>query len=178
MATTFYLRSANIGLSAAPRLADLVRGAAATSVNGTTNGSTWVSLALFTVRLLAPFTLAGSVSMNLRGLESANQANATLGLRLRKYSAGSLGASFGQATGATELGTTESARAAAVTPTSTAFGISDILVFEVGIVNVGTMGTGQTVTFFFNGPTAAASGDSYVTLTENVTFQDRARTLS
>ena len=32
------------------------------------------------------------------------------------------------------------------------------------------MGSGFTLTFWYDGPTAAASGDSYLTLTENLTF--------
>lgn len=176
MATVFYPQSANIAVNTYNKLASLMRGAAATSVAGTTTSAgTWISLGYWCTRPLVGFTLAGSVSINLRGDESAPQANATLGCRLYKLSGGSLSASLGQATGSVELGATESAVTGSVTPTSTAFANGDQLVLEIGIVNVGTMGAGRTVNFYYSGPTAAASGDSYVTLTETVTLQRRSR---
>lgn len=114
--------------------------------------------------------------MNLRGAESATQANASLGVRLYKYSGGSLSASLGQPAALTELGTTEGAVTATFTPTSTAYASGDIIVVEVAITNGNgvTMGNGRTVTFYYAGPTAAASGDSYITFTENFLFKQRA----
>lgn len=176
MATTFYLRSANIGRATYNRFASLMRGGGVTSLAGTTtSGGTWISLAYFCTKPLVGFTFSGSASVNLRGDESNGLANATLGCRFYKLSqAGSLSASLGQANGSAELQTTETAVTGSVTPTSTAFANGDMMVMEIGITNFGTMGNGRTVNFYFNGTTAAASGDSYITLTENVVLRDRA----
>lgn len=177
MATTFYLRNANIGVGAggANLLAVPSRGTTATSITtGTTASGTWISMGYWATKPLVGFTLSGSVSMNLRARETNNNANASVGVRLYRFSNGSLSGSLGQISATTELTTTESARTASVTPTSTAFANGDILVMEVGIINIGTMGGGQSVVLFLDGPTAAASGDSYITITENVTFSRRA----
>lgn len=179
MATTLYFRNANIGIATYNQLASTLRGDTAASTAGTTTaGGTWISLGFWATKPLQPFTLAGSVSVNLRGDESNQQANAGLGVRIYKWAAATktLGSSLGQASGGAELGTAEGAVTGSVTPTSTAFLAGDVLVFEVGITNVGTMGTGRTVNFYFNGPTAAASGDSYLTLTENIVQHRRSVT--
>lgn len=177
MATTLYFRNTNIGIATYNKQAILSRGVTATSVAGTTtSGGTWISLGYWASQPLEAFTLSSSVSINLRGDESNNTANASLGLRLYKWAlSGGLGSSLGQASPTTELGTSEGAVTASVTPTSTAFSSGDVLVVEVGIINIGTMGNGITVNFYFNGPTAAASGDSYFTLTDTVTYARRQR---
>lgn len=155
----------------------VARGGTATSVAGTTISSgTWISLGYWATPPLVGFTFSGSTSMNLRGDESNAQANAGLGARFYRWVRGTgIGASLLNLASATELGTAEGAQTASGTPTSTVFANGDALVVEVGITNVGTMGNNRTVTFYFNGPTAGASGDSYVTLTENLVFQRRAR---
>lgn len=174
MATVFYLRNLNIGIGAYS-LNTLERGGTATSVSATTtSGGTWISLGFWATKPLVGFTLAGSTSFNLSGLESNAQANASLGMRIYKYTNGVLGPSLGQASSGTELTTAETARTASVTPTSTVFSAGSILVVEIGAINAGTMGNGRTVTLRFNG-TAAASGDSYFTITENVTYSRRNR---
>lgn len=174
MATVFYLRDLSIGIDAY-RLSTLERGGSATSIGvATTSGGSWISLGFCATKPLEGFTLAGSVSFNLMGLESQAQANASLGMRIYKYTNGVLGSSLGQASSGTELTTSEMVRTASVTPTSTVFSAGSILVVEIGAINVGTMGS-RTVEFFYNGPTAAASGDSYFTITENVTYNRRNR---
>lgn len=174
MATTFYLRDANIGLGAYNDLLTVNRGNAAANVSGTTtSGGTWISLGYWSTKPLLAFSLSGTVSFNLRGLESNAQANASLGMRIYKYSAGALSSSLGQASATVELGTAEGAVTGSVTPTTTTFANGDILVVEIGIINIGTMGSNRTVTLYYNGPTAAASGDSYFTITPTVTQHRR-----
>ena len=176
MATTFYFRNSNIGLGVYNDLLTRERGALATSLSGNTvSGGTWVSIGYWAVQPLVGFTLAGSVSCNLRASESNAQANASIGMRIYKYSNGTLSGSLGQASGITELTTSETATVRSVTPTSTVFANGDMLVVEIGAINIGTMGAGRSVSFFFNGPTAAASGDSYFTITENVLYKNRTR---
>jgi hypothetical protein len=180
MATTFYPSSFSIGIAtygngATGKTALFERGASAASIAGTTtSGGTWISLGYFASQPLVEFSLSGTVTCNLRGAESSTQANASLGVRIYKWTkAAGLGASLGQASATVELGTTEGAVAATVTPTTTEFLSGDALVFEVGIINIGSMGNNRTVTFYFNGPTAAASGDSYITITPSVILQRR-----
>lgn len=177
MATTLYFRNLLTGLDPVyNELMRLERGATATSIAGTTTASgTWISLGYWSTMPLVGFTFSESTSMNLRGNESNAQANAGLGARFYKWVRGTgIGASLLNLASAVELGTAEGAQTATGTPTSTAFDSGDALIIEVGITNVGTMGGNRTVTFYFNGPTAGASGDSYVTLTENLIFQRRA----
>lgn len=182
MPTTFYPRDLQIGIAtygngAVGEYAEIYRGAAAQSVTGnTTAGGTWISLGYWTTKPLVGFSLSGTVSVNLRGLESNTQANASLGVRIYRWinSTKTLSASLGQASSTTELTTTQATRTATVTPTTTTFVNGDAIVFEVGIINIGTMGGGRTVTFFYNGPTAGASGDSFFTINPTVTAQRRA----
>lgn len=181
MPTTFYPRNAQIGVAtygngAVGEAALLGRGPSVSTLVGTTVGSaTWVSLGYYATQPLEAFTLAGSISCNLRGAEDNNQANASLGVRFYKWTrAGGLGAQIAQASATVELSVnTETAVTATVTPTSTAFVAGDILVMEVGIINIGTMGANRGVTFYYDGPTAGASGDSYITINETVKLSRR-----
>jgi len=177
MATVYYLTNKNIGISSTiNRVLTLERGTGVTTTSGTTIASgTWISLGYWATKPLLTFTLSGSVSFNLRGQESNAQANASLGMRIYKYSAGSLSASLGQASATVELGTSETVVTASVTPTSTSFVNGDILVVEIGIINIGSMGGNRSVDLFFNGTTAANSGDSYFTITENTIYQQRTQ---
>lgn len=180
MATQLFLNNAIMSLrysGFAVRVAGRSRGALINSLsNSTTSGGTWISLGFWSTAPLEPFTLSGSISFNLWGFESNNTANASLGLRLYKYNSSTgFSASLGQATNTTELGTSSGVVTASVTPTSTAFDAGDILAFEVGAVNVGTMGAGRTVTVNFNNSAVGADGDSYVTITENIVERNRVR---
>lgn len=178
MATTLYFRNLLTGLDPLySELLTLERGGGNTFISGSTvSGATWVSLGFWMTSPLVAFTFAGSASMNLRGYESNNQANAGLGARFYKWVRGTgVGASVLNLASTVELSTSEGVQTASGTPTSTAFASGDALVIELGIVNVGTMGSARTVWFYFNGPTAGASGDSYITITENLVFQRRAR---
>lgn len=177
MATRYYLTNKNIGVSSLiNKVLTLERGTGATTIRGTTTASgTWISLGYWATKPLVAFTLSGSVSFNLRGLEQNTGANSSFGMRIYKYNAGSLSASLGQASATTELPTSEGVVTASVTPTSTSFANGDILVVEIGIINIGTMNSGRFVDLYFNGTTANASGDSYFTITENTVYQKRVQ---
>lgn len=180
MATTLYLTNDTVGIATYNELARPRRGNVSTSVSGTTtSGGTWINLNWFATPPLEPFSFSGTTTFNLRGLESNAQANASLGARFYRWnpSAG-LSASLFQLSAATELGTAEGAVTATGTPTTATFASGDILVIEIGIINIGTMGSNRTVTFFYDGPTAGASGDSYVTLNPNLIFKNNVRNVT
>lgn len=162
--------------------ATLARGsgaAASTPINvATVSSGTWVSIGFWATRAVEPFTFAGSVSFNLWGLENNTQANAGLGLRIYSFTAaGGLGSQIIQISSSTELTGSAAAYSASGTPSSTSIASNAILVFEVGAVNIGTMGSGsgRTVDFFYDASSAAAQGDSYVTFTENIVLRNRKK---
>lgn len=180
MPTTFFLRNDSVGIQTYNQLATVTRGNAVVSTTGnTTAGGTWINLAWFASPPVDTFSFSGTTSFNLRGLESNNQANASLGLRIYRWSlSGGLGAQLQELRSTVELGTTEAARTASGTPTTVTIPSGEILVFEVGIINIGTMGGGRTVTFYYDGPTAGASGDSSVTLNPNIVFKNNVKNIN
>ena len=181
MPATLYLRNTQIGVgtfgNTNNRACAINRGTTATSiVTNTVASGTWVSIRYFASPPIGgTFSLTGTTSFNLRGLESATAANASLGVRVYRWSRlAGLSASLGQLSSTTELGTAQAARTASTTSITATFNSGDHLVFEVGIINIGTMGGGRTVTLFYDGPTSGASGDSFITIAPNITFQRRA----
>jgi len=163
------------------RLLSLTRGAVsnghlANTVAGPTNGVESVASSLpivwYSPPLDADVTISGSVTWNLRASESANNANTAINGRLEVID-GATGAItlIDQTARITELSTGETAANFAETPAAgVACKRGDRLRVRVFGDDAGTMGSGFTFTFFVDGPTAAASGDSYLTLTENLTF--------
>jgi hypothetical protein len=59
-------------------------------------------------------------------------------------------------------------------PTSTAFAVDDRLVLRLYVINVGAMIAGRTCTLTF-GAASGATGDSFISLTEDVDFTTSAR---
>ena len=57
-----------------------------------------------------------------------------------------------------------------ITPSSTAFLKGDRILIRPYWIQIGVSASTHTVTMWYDGPTAAASGDSYVTFTENFGF--------
>jgi hypothetical protein len=177
MATTFYLRNNDIGINSY-RLNTLERGASVTTLTiNTTSGGTDISGGFWATKPLIGFTLSGSVTISTRASESNGQANAGMRYRLYKWSpSGGLSAALLTLTQGAELTTTNATVSLTGTPTSTVFANGDVLVVEVAITNVGTMGSGRTVNVTYNGATANASGDSFFTITENVLQKQRVTT--
>lgn len=181
MPTTFYPRSASMSVGTygngtmGAALMDR-RGSAATSVSDTTVASgTWITLANFATPPLQAFTFSGAISCNLRGLESNAQANASLGVRFYRWTRSDfdIGGLLVQASATVELTTAEGVVTATATAPGTAFSAGDVLVAQVGIINIGSMGGNRTVTLFYDGPTAGASGDTYITINPTVAAQRR-----
>lgn len=120
----------------------------------------------------ADITISGTVTLNLRCSESNMNANAAINCYCdRLDSTGAVISRVFTTARVTEMAvTTETAVNFTVTPTSTNFLKGDRIRIVVFADDAGTMGTGFTFTLWYNGPTAAASGDTYVTFTENFGF--------
>lgn len=121
------------------------------------------------------FTLSGTITFNLRGFESSMNANATWRCVVERIdNTGVIISTVVDSlrTGATELGTSESAHNWTATPTSTTFAKGDRLRVRVLIDDASSnMGAGFSVSFMVAGTSSGASGDSFITLTETVTFE-------
>lgn len=118
-------------------------------------------------------TISGTITPNLRGLESAGTVNAGFAVLIER--ADNAGAALQtlvtrQIVGA-ELGTSEAARTTSLTPTSRTFSAGDRIRLTVSLINVGTM-AGGSVTMHYNGAAAAASGDNYIRFTEDFVTDD------
>lgn len=153
-----------------------------TSVTTTVAGSTSLlitataggtALTFYSEPLTAPVTISGSITANLRGLESAVAVNAGFAWFIdRANNAGVTQSTlFPRTIVGLELGTTETVRTASIVPTSTVFSAGERIALYLTLINVGTMGAGS-VTMHYNGPAAAASGDNYITFTENFVTDD------
>jgi Concanavalin A-like lectin/glucanases superfamily len=120
------------------------------------------------------WTLSGVVTANLRALCSSMNAN--IGGRVRLYKRTAAGSET-ELTGSpwddgVEFGTADAAMNWTFTPTSMAFAEDDRLIVRFFITAAGgTMASGFTGTMSYDGPTAAAAGDTYVTLNETVAFK-------
>lgn len=143
--------------------------------------TTYSGLAFITNPLNAvTIAAAGSISANLRALENNAMANYAVGCQLYRLSGGTLATIADRILNGTELGTTEAARtctqAAAITNNALAAG--DQLVVVPGYMSATATASASTFTAsgFYNGPTAAASGDSSITFTETMTEQIRRNT--
>jgi hypothetical protein len=120
-------------------------------------------------------TISGTITVNMRALESNAMANYTVGISILRYSPISGPSTIGTApTGLTELGTSESARNFTITPTSTALAAGDRIRCDPFWYLAGgssSSASGFTVTGFWAGPTSGASGDTFITFTETITEQ-------
>ena len=141
-----------------------------TSVAGPTAGicsGAWVS-----APLAAGFTLSGTVTFSIWAQEAVSGDNAGMLCRLYKMAAdGTLTAIVTDSAQGTELSVGSlSERVWTASPTSTAFAKGDRIVLFTGYDDAGgNMGAGSTLTIAYDGADAT-TGDSYVQLTENVTF--------
>lgn len=128
-------------------------------------------------RVGAAVTISGGITINLRGMMSNAAANAGAGIWIQRFApdAVTVGASLLNditipVAGATAYAVgTDAAKNIVATPTSVAFAAGDWIKVTLKVRNVGTMAAGYTVVNTYNGATAAAAGDTYVTFTENIT---------
>jgi len=123
--------------------------------------------------ITAAITISGTVTVNIRGLESANTVNAGRGILIeRTNNAGVVQSTIVAVTGVpatiTEFTTADAANGAATyTPTSTAMAVGERIRVTLSIRNVGTMGAG-TATISHDGPATAVAGDTWVRFNENI----------
>lgn len=184
MPSDFFLRADASGLGGAGqrRLSQRRGRASATVITTTTAGGTNITvtataggqaLSWFSEPITSAITISGTVTVNIRGLESANTVNAGRGILIERCNnAGTvlstiLADSLVPAT-ITEYTTADAANGAATyTPTSTAMAVGERIRVTLKVRNVGTMGAG-TVTNSLDGPASAAAGDTWVRFNEDI----------
>lgn len=179
MPTTLYLRDIASTLGGAGQKAALARRGRSAVITTTTTTASGTNITItataggqaltwFSEPLTAAVTISGSITPNIRVSESANAVNAGIALLIeRTNNAGTVQSTVSaRAVIGAEATTAETARTAARTPTSTAFSAGERIKFTLSVINVGTMGAGSFNTYH-DGPAGSASGDSYVTFTED-----------
>lgn len=183
MPTDFFLRSSASGLGGAGQrgLSQRRGRASATVITTTVASGTDIqvtataggqALTWFSEPITAAITISGTVTVNIRGLESANTVNSGRGILIeRTNNAGTVQSTIvANATvpaTITEFTTADAANGAATyTPTSTAMAVGERIKVTLKVRNVGTMGAG-TVTISHEGAASAAAGDTWVRFTEN-----------
>lgn len=164
----------------APRPLSLTRGSTldnfdiANTVAGTTLGLEIPPARYFiSPPLDADVTISGTITFNLWMNESNMAANAGAQCIIERVdSQGAIVSTVVNSEKGTELPvTTSAAQNWTATPTSTAFLKGDRIRIRVAANDGGgTMASGYVVEHDYNGPTAAANGDSYVTFTETFGF--------
>lgn len=149
---------------------------AGTTIEAWTGGSS----IFFISGPLAAVAISGTITVNHRSLESAAQANyaaQAFVYRLPGYGPNAgVGATIGRGGNTTELGTAEAARSITITPIAGSLlndGDRIMVVFAYGSPAGSTSASGRTTTFFYNGTTSAASGDSFITFTETIAAAKR-----
>lgn len=184
MPSDFFLRSAASGLGGAGqrRLSQRRGATSATVITTTTAGGTNIqvtataggqALVWFSEPITSAITISGTVTVNIRGLESANAVNAGRGILIeRTNNAGVVQSTIVAVTGVpstiTEFTTTDAANGAATyTPTSTAMAVGERIRVTLSIRNVGTMGAG-TATISHDGPASGVAGDTWVRFSEDI----------
>jgi hypothetical protein len=178
MATTLYLRNTASSLGGAGQKAmSTTRGTASTTaVTNTTASGTNIPVTLTAGGTAATWwfqvgtgSVTGNLTANIRGLVSNTSANAGVAITVDLYGAdgttliGNLKTSNIPAT-ATAFTATDSAKALASTAVTTQAAYNGCWIkVTLRIINVGTMGASQTASISYDGPTASAAGDSYLT---------------
>jgi hypothetical protein len=123
-------------------------------------------------------TISGSISYNVRALESSAMVNygACAGLFRVASGNGAAAQSFNWSSfnASVELGVAEAAMTFAFSPTSTAFSTGDMIALVLGYVSVGGNSGGFTASGFYAGTAGGASGDTFVTFTETITLATAA----
>jgi hypothetical protein len=180
MATTLYLRTLTPPAPfASELLMSLSRGSAAGLVSSIStiasgNHREMPKRGVFRVNAV---TISGTISLNWWGYESDMSANAGFAVAIDRYDgSGAFVSTVVEQANANHadgvelaVGSPGAARSWTATPTSTTFADGDWIRVIFHADAVGTMGGSYTVSLDGDGPTEAASGDSYVTFTETIT---------
>jgi len=119
----------------------------------------------------ADVTISGTITFNAWALESSMSANYGLGCRVWRVPAdASALIQIVNSLRGIELGTAAAVQNWTAAPTSTALQKGDRLMVAYGYDDIGTSSAGFTVQFHYDGPTAAADGDTYITFNETFSF--------
>ena len=152
----------------------------ANTVNGPTGGitpfsgtdvhGTWVSPIV-----TSDFTVSGTITINIWGLESSMSANVAINMAIYKLDCQSGALTLiAKSANVTELGTASAVNNFTVTPTSTNMQRGDRFVFQIFGDDAGTMATGFNFRARVNGASAGADGDTYVQFTETFAWLTNA----
>lgn len=142
-----------------------------------TGGTDNIAIRLCTTfPLAAAVTISGTISFNIWGRQQdfngAGTDNCGIIARVLRVQPDGTKTLILEAEDDQELDSSNAVRTWSGTPTSTDMQKGDLILVMLGQCNVGgTMPNTARVTLRLNGPTDAADGDSYVTFTENMTFQ-------
>jgi hypothetical protein len=140
---------------------------------GVEAGSGGIPLEWVSPPLAADVTISGAITGNLWAHESNMSANVAINFRVHKVD-GATGAltEIVKSARTTELGTSTNDNNFTATPASgVACKRGDRLRVTIFGDDAGTMGTGFTFTFSYNGTTGGADGDSYLSFTETFSFE-------
>lgn len=157
-------------------LADQSQGTFANNSATPAAGATFVQCTTVTADLLQWFTprlqavtISGTVTLNIWALETNMATNAGAACRVSTAdNAGNVGTLISLAKDTIELGLSSTAHNWTITPTSVALKDGERLCFEVGICNIGTMGSIGGTTLTNGSPTTGVDGDSFITFTETL----------
>lgn len=142
------------------------------TVVGTTSGIPLLSSMFISPPVSAAVTIAGTITYNIWASESSMNANAGLRVLVFKI-AGLDGAltAIASSNQGVELGTTIAAQNWTSSPASTALAKGDRIGVVVSMIDAGgTLASGFTVALGYDGATTGSNGDSYVQVTETVSF--------
>lgn len=134
----------------------------------TQGGSVNLELSWISDFVAVPFTLSGTVTFAIRAREGATSVNIGLRGRLFRLPASALAEDFAQVaigTRSGEISTSSTDYTWTATPTATAFGLNDRLLFQgFWVPQSGTTATGTGIL------NSGGSDNKYVELTEDVVF--------
>lgn len=147
--------------------------AGATNGVEVTNGVSGTTLEWISPPIDADVTISGTITGNIWAAESSMNANVAINFRVHKMSAtdGAL-TEIVKSARVTEVAvTTRAVNNFTATPTSTAMTKGDRFRITIFGDDAGTMGSGFTFFASYNGTTAAADGDTFITFNETFGFQ-------
>lgn len=193
---TDYLNEAGTAIGWTPFVAKTTRDASATGFGGTPvsagtpfepiggGADSSTKVCWVTEPVSADVTIAGTITFNVRAQELAMTDNIGVCCRIDVLRANARGTRNGNTLATivnsakgTELGTSEAAQNWTATPTSTVVNKGDRLRITFYFDDAGgTMAGTAQGTVYVAGPTAGASGDTYVTFTETFSFIDPTST--
>lgn len=160
--------SANSGRASVQAITTTVASGTNIQVTATAGGQ---ALTWFSEPVTEAITISGTVTPNIRGRESANTVNAGVGILIeRTNTAGTVQSTIVALTGIpatiTEFGTTDAAKTANYTPTSTSMAAGERIKVTLSIRAAGgTMAAGTATISYGTG--VAGAGNSYIDFAEN-----------